>query len=78
MRGDAYRPLFVRSKQEEVQEDFMDQRVFDHLFSETWQIDKLVGGIKNTTYCICIKSELQRQSTIKLIVLDMYTLFKVS
>lgn len=32
---DAHRSLFVMCKQEEVQEDFVDQRVFDDLFSET-------------------------------------------
>lgn len=36
-RGAAYRSRFVRCKQEEVQEDFVDQRVFDYLFSETQQ-----------------------------------------
>lgn len=35
--GAAYRSLFVRCKQEEVQKDFVDQRVFDYLFSETQQ-----------------------------------------
>lgn len=29
----THRPLFVRSKHEKVQEDFVNQRVFDHLFS---------------------------------------------
>lgn len=33
-QGAAHRSLFVRCILEEVQEDFVDQRVFDYLFSE--------------------------------------------
>jgi len=33
----SYRFRFVGCEQEEVQKDFVDQRVFDHLFSETEQ-----------------------------------------
>ena len=29
----SHRPLFGRSQGEKVQKDFVDQRVFDHLFS---------------------------------------------
>ncbi len=35
IRRAAYRSLFVGREQEEIQEDFVDQRVFDHLLSVT-------------------------------------------